>query len=73
MQLSLQASNGQASPDTSYYLALCLKERDSEKAKLILKEALSPSAKGLFVYRREAKDLFDQIDRAPPKAGSSTK
>jgi tetratricopeptide (TPR) repeat protein len=72
LQASLQASNGQASPDTAYYLALCLKDRDSDKAKTILKEALSPSAKGLFVYRQQAQDLYALLEKMPPKTATSS-
>jgi len=75
LQLALNAGNGQLSPDTAYYLALCLFEKDKDKAedvKKFLKAALE--AKGLFVYKKDAQKLLEKLDKAPPpKASSSAK
>jgi tetratricopeptide (TPR) repeat protein len=71
LQEALKASNGQLSPDMGYYIALCWKDKDEiDKAKAIIKEALA--AKGLFVYKREAEDLRDKLDKMPPKSSSSS-
>jgi tetratricopeptide (TPR) repeat protein len=70
LQESARASNGQATADVAYFWALCLKDKDQiEKAKQFLKEAMS--VKGLFVYKREAQDLRDKLDKMPPTTTSS--
>jgi tetratricopeptide (TPR) repeat protein len=75
LQLAVNAGNGQLSPDTAYYLAACIYEKDKEKAedvKKFLKAALD--AKGLFVYKKDAQKLLDRVAKAPPpKASSSAK
>jgi tetratricopeptide (TPR) repeat protein len=72
--LQVAASNNQVSLDTAYYLALCLNEKEKyEEAKKLLDGALK--SKGLFVYRKEAKDLFDKVEKksAPPPKGPMSK
>ncbi len=73
LQAAINAANGQLSPDTAYYLALCVYEKDKDKVedvKKFLKAALE--AKGLFVYRKDAQKLLDKVEKAaPPKASSS--
>jgi tetratricopeptide (TPR) repeat protein len=70
----IKGTGGQMSPDTAYYIALCLKDKDkADDAKKILKGA--SEAKGLFVYKKEAKDLLDKLERAtaPPPKGPMSK
>lgn len=67
LQGSLQLSNGQLGPDTAYYLALVLNEKEkSDDAKSILDGALK--TKGLFVYRKEAQTLYDRLAKEKPNA-----
>jgi tetratricopeptide (TPR) repeat protein len=72
--LQAATSNGQASADTAYYLALCLNEKERyDDAKKLLKGALE--SKGLFVYKKEANDLLAKVEKksaaTPPKGPMS--
>jgi Tfp pilus assembly protein PilF len=60
IQAALNASNGQMTPDMAYMVAYCLKDKDPEAAKKILKEAAT--ARGLFIYKQEADDLRTKLD-----------
>jgi tetratricopeptide (TPR) repeat protein len=72
LQQALSASNGQMSADMAYFVALILQDGDREKAKAILKEATSVSTKGLFVYKQEATDLYNKLEKLPPGTSSSS-
>jgi tetratricopeptide (TPR) repeat protein len=62
LQSAVSLAGGQASSDTAYYLALVLADGDkAEDAKKLLKTALD--SKGLFVYRNEAKTLYDRLEK----------
>jgi tetratricopeptide (TPR) repeat protein len=70
LQEALRVSNNRLSPDTAYYLALCLGDRGKEdEAKTLLKEAIT--ATGLFVYQKEAKDLKERLDKTPPRGNAA--
>jgi uncharacterized protein (TIGR02996 family) len=70
--LQAAVSSGQAAPDTVYYWALALNDRDkADDAKKLLKGALE--SKGLFVYRKEAQALADKLDKKEPTKTSSSK
>jgi tetratricopeptide (TPR) repeat protein len=68
LQQSLNASNGQMTPDTGYYLALCWKDSRPDDAKKVLREVLQPN-RGLFVNSKEARDLLTKLEVNPPKKG----
>lgn len=58
--LRTAASSGQLSPDTAYYLAKVLVDRDKKSdARTLLNVALK--SKALFTMRKEAKELLDSI------------
>jgi tetratricopeptide (TPR) repeat protein len=74
LEAAIKGAQGQMSPDTAYYLALCWNDKERyDDAKKVLKGALE--AKGLFVYRKEAKELSDKLEKktaaAPPKGPMS--
>ncbi len=73
LQQAMNLSNNRFSPDMAYYLALCLQKKDKvDEAKAVLKEALAAS--GLFVYKDQAKDLKELLDKKlPPKLETSSK
>ena len=69
--LGAATQGGQASSDTAYYLALCLNDKEKyDDAKKLLDGALK--SKGLFVYRKEAKDLFDKLEKKTAAAPKGT-
>lgn len=69
--LQAAVSSGQAAPDTAYYLALVLYDREkTDEARKLLANALG--AKGLFVYRDAAEALAKKIDKDKPKDSSKT-
>jgi Tfp pilus assembly protein PilF len=72
LQQALNLSNGQMSPDTGYFLALCWKDARPEDAKKILREILLPN-RGMFVYSREARDLLAQLEKNPRPTGTSSR
>jgi Tfp pilus assembly protein PilF len=57
---------GNFSPDSSYLVAQMLKadQNQIEPAKRLLTEALSPDTTGIFVYRKEAQALLDELNRS---------
>jgi tetratricopeptide (TPR) repeat protein len=64
--ITTAASGRQLSLDGAYYLSRILTDRGKlEDAYAILRETLT--AKGQFVYRDDAKKLFDELDKKLPK------
>jgi tetratricopeptide (TPR) repeat protein len=62
--LRASIATGSASSDTAYYLAQVLSERGrTEEVKTLLKVALD--APGLFTFRKEARELADQLAKKP--------
>jgi Tfp pilus assembly protein PilF len=62
--LRTAASSGTVSPDTAYYLARIEIDRDRKtEARVILESAVKST--GLFLFRKEAEDLLDQLATAP--------
>jgi Tfp pilus assembly protein PilF len=62
--LRTAASSGTVSPDTAYYLARIEIDRDRKtEARVILESAVKST--GLFLFRKEADDLLDQLATAP--------
>jgi tetratricopeptide (TPR) repeat protein len=69
LQASVNASNGQITPDTGYYLALCLQEKNQiDKAVEVIKAAIL--GKGLFVYKTETEDLRNKLEAKQKQASS---
>ncbi len=69
LQGSLQITNGQLGPDTAYYLAVVLNEKEkSEDARNILEGALK--TKGMFIYRKEAQALYDRLVKEKAKGAT---
>jgi uncharacterized protein (TIGR02996 family) len=65
LQAAVKAGSGQAAPDTAYYLALVLFDRDKfEDARKLLEGALG--TKGLFVYRKQAEALLEKLKLKEP-------
>jgi tetratricopeptide (TPR) repeat protein len=70
--LKKSASSGQLALDPAFYLASVLVARGKEEdAYKMLKDALAE--KGPFVYRAEAKKMFDVLDKKLPKKKEETR
>lgn len=55
---------GNPSPDSSYLVAKILVDQNKmDPAKQILKAALDTDSPGIFVYRQDAQDLYDKLNK----------
>ncbi len=64
-KLSVAASaSATTSPDSSYLVAKILKDQNkTEPAKQLLKAALETESPGIFIYRRDAQEAYDKLNK----------